>query len=735
MKKWRKLHIRGRMILIVLSTSLTTLLLLSAIGFYGMFDVRSEAIESGHIIGRAATESSSEALIAQKKAEMQSIVIDRAGDISGKLEGIRRDVRVLSAAMTDIETHPENYLPRTVLPPDARNGGILATQLLIAPTISDLHAPALAAEIGRAGNIARISYDFMQMNRYMVTAFAASEQGFTILTDRYSDLQGDFFDARTRPWYTLAKERGELVFSDVLRDALNGELCLFCSMPYERQGEFAGVVAMGAYITDLKNIIDSVNDYHGQFGFVMDEKGRVILSTFSASDTDDLSTALTVNVDDDVDLRTNATASIAHVAQQITSGAQGVIEADVGGETYYIAYAPVEGTGWTCAVGIPAHEVVAPALQNNKVIDEMTDRSIAALDASMMRIALLIMCAVAALIVCVVYAGRRISDHFVRPIRTLSDGVREIASGNLEKKLDIRTGDEIESLALSFNAMTDELTAYMKNLAAVTAREERIATELAVATRIQENMLPNIFPPFPDRREFDIFASMQPAKEIGGDFYDFYLLDEHRVVITIADVSGKGIPAALFMVVAKVVLKNFVRMTAEGAALSDAAAEANAQLCQNNETMMFVTAFIGILDFRDGTLTYVNAGHTPPLVYRAQEERFSYLPVARNFVLGAMEDFTYAEQRVHLGCGDVLLLYTDGVTEAANARDELYGEERLLAALNDAHAAWLPLKELFSRLRASIDSFVQEAEQADDMTMLALAFYGEDTRNNKEVDL
>lgn len=723
------------MILIVLSTSLMTLLMLSAIGFYGMFDVRSEAIESGRAIGRAATERSSDALIAQKKTEIRSIVVDRAGDISAKLENIRRDVRILSAAMSDIETTPESYLPRTVLPPDARNGGILAAQLLFADADAKADASALAAEIGRAGNIAPISYDFMRMNRYMVTAFAASEHGFTILTDRYSDLQEDFFDSRTRLWYTLAKEHGEPVFSDVVRDALNGELCIFCSMPYYRRDTFAGVVAMGAYITDLKKIIDSVNDYHGQFGFVIDRRGHVILSTFAEMDADDLSSALTVNVDDSFDLKTNAAASIAHIAQQITSGEEGLIEADVGGKIYYVAYAPAGGDmGWTCAVGIPSDEIVAPALRNNKMIATMTEESVDALDASMRHTGLLIVCVVALLIACVVYAGCRISDHFIRPIHMLSDGVREIASGNLQKKLDIRTGDEIESLAVSFNAMTDELTTYMKNLAAVTAREERIATELAVATRIQENMLPNIFPPFPDRREFDIFASMKPAKEIGGDFYDFYLLDEHRIAITIADVSGKGIPAALFMVVSQVILKNFVCITAEGTSLSDAVAEANVRLCQNNETMMFVTAFIGILDFRDGTLTYVNAGHTPPLVYRAQEDRFSCLPTARNFVLGAMEDFAYVAQRIRLRHGDVLFLYTDGVTEAANARDELYGQERLVDCLNTSHVAWLPLRELLSRLRTSIDDFVQDAEQADDITMLALAFYGDTAREDGGVD-
>lgn len=723
LKRWTRLHIRGRMILVVLSTSLSTLVILSFIGFYGMFGARLDAVESGREIGREATTSSSAALLEQKKIELQNIVDDKANDIDGKLESIRRDVEILSSEMSRIASEPESCAPYTVLPPDARNGGKLTPQLLFAADVDRTDA-ALAEEIGYAANIAPLALDFMRLNRFMVTAFAASESGFTILTDTYSDLQGAHFDSRTRPWYKLAKERGGLVFSDVEKDALNGELCLFCSMPYERQGEFAGVVAMGAYIADLRKIIDAVSDYQGQFAFVIDRKGRVILSTLDANTCDTAMRELALNVDEGFDLRRTAEAPLALAAREISAGGRGLTEVVIGGTLYDVAYAPISGMGWTCAVGIPKQEVIAPAVQNDATIRRMTDASVEKLDGYMVRTTLLIACVVALLFFVLIYAGRRASEHFVRPIRALSDGVREIAGGNLEKKLDIKTGDEIESLAISFNAMTDELVRYMKNLAEITAKEERIATELSVASRIQENMLPNIFPPFPDHRDFDIYATMDAAKVIGGDFYDFYLLDDDHVVITIADVSGKGIPAALFMVVAKVILKNVMQALQAGDDLADAAVRANEQLCQNNETMMFVTAFIAVLDLRDGTLSYVNAGHTPPVLIRAADGGFQPLDVERNFVLGGMEGFDYVAQTTTMRAGDVLFCYTDGVTEAANEEDALYGEKRLFSSLMEVCEEPPHLRELLAAVRASLNRFVGAAEQSDDITMLALSYKG-----------
>ena len=297
--------------------------------------------------------------------------------------------------------------------------------------------------------------------------------------------------------------------------------------------------------------------------------------------------------------------------------------------------------------------------------------------------------------------------------------MREIASGNLDEKIDIKTGDEIEHLATCFNAMTDELKTHINNLTKITAEKERIATELDVAKNIQTSMLPNDFN-F-NRSEFDIYATMNAAKEVGGDFYDFYLIDENHLIVTIADVSGKGIPAALFMMMSKTILKNFVMTMSNPDDFSAVMSLSNNQLCQNNDTMMFVTVFMGMLDLKTGEFIFVNGGHNPPLVYHNSTDSYEYLKIAKNFVLGGIEDIDFKQQSIKLEKGDKIIMYTDGVTEALNPNNELYGEERLINCLNRSDRN-LSVEELLAFVRADVNTHVNGADQSDDITMLTLIF-------------
>jgi sigma-B regulation protein RsbU (phosphoserine phosphatase) len=298
--------------------------------------------------------------------------------------------------------------------------------------------------------------------------------------------------------------------------------------------------------------------------------------------------------------------------------------------------------------------------------------------------------------------------------------VREISSGNLDKKIDVHTNDEIEHLAICFNAMTDELKTYMVNLEKETAERERIATELDVATDIQNGMLPK---DFPARADFELFATMTPAKEVGGDFYDFYFLDEKHLAITVADVSGKGIPAALFMVISKTILSNFAETFYKQNDLAQVVAASNEQLCANNEAMMFVTAFIGVLDLESGEFTFVNAGHNPPVVYRAETNHCEFLDVKKNFVLGGMDGIPFVEQKINFKHGDLIFIYTDGVTEALNVKEEEYLPDRLINFMNSTDCA-ADLETLLANVRADLSKHVGDAEQSDDITMFALRFKG-----------
>ena len=299
----------------------------------------------------------------------------------------------------------------------------------------------------------------------------------------------------------------------------------------------------------------------------------------------------------------------------------------------------------------------------------------------------------------------------------------ELAAGTATVNVPpIRTGDEVELLADSFRKMEEDMISYIREFMKATAEKERIGAELNVATQIQADMLPRIFPAFPERQEFEVYATMNPAKEVGGDFYDFFLVDDDHLAVVIADVSGKGVPAALFMVIAKTLIKNHAQNRETP---GEVFTQTNAQLCEGNDAGLFVTAWMGVLEISTGKFVYVNAGHNPPLLKRA-DGQYEWLKSRPGFVLAGMEGIRYRENTLELMPGDTLYLYTDGVTEATSSAQELYGEERLQAALNEASE--LPVSQLLPRIKNCIDTFVGDAEQFDDITMLGLQYH---TRGEK----
>ncbi|GHS90063.1 hypothetical protein AGMMS49957_14810 [Synergistales bacterium] len=280
--------------------------------------------------------------------------------------------------------------------------------------------------------------------------------------------------------------------------------------------------------------------------------------------------------------------------------------------------------------------------------------------------------------------------------------------------LDIHTGDEIESLCAAMQTMSKDIMEYVKNITAITAERERISVELNAASRIQVSMLPRTFPPFPERKEFELHALIKSAKEVGGDFYDFFMLDHDHLAVVVADVSGKGMPAALFMVVSKTVIKEQIIMNDR---LDRAFEEANRLLCEGNGEDMFVTAWAGVFEISTGLLTFVNAGHNPPLV-RQGNGGFEFVQTAPELVLAVMPGVVYAQHEITLAPGDALFLYTDGVTEANDALGHLYGNERLKETLDEARDK--QPEDLLNSVLSDIERFADGALQADDITMVGL---------------
>ena len=297
----------------------------------------------------------------------------------------------------------------------------------------------------------------------------------------------------------------------------------------------------------------------------------------------------------------------------------------------------------------------------------------------------------------------------INNLRKINTSLSKITDGDLEEVVDVRTNIEFASLSDDINSTVETLKRY------IAEASSRIDKELAFAKSIQLSALPSVFPPYPDDKSFDIYAEMHAAKEVGGDFYDFYKIDGNKFVFIIADVSGKGIPSAMFMMKAKTIIKDLAE---SGRVEEDIFITANKKLCENNEYDMFVTAWLGILDTKTGNIKYINAGHNPPLIKKANGDVF-YLKSKASFVLGGYETMKYKSNEITLSKGDKIFLYTDGVTEATNTKEELYGEEKLLEFIKNSNS--LSLKDTLSSLKNDIDYFVGEAEQFDDITMLILS--------------
>lgn len=306
----------------------------------------------------------------------------------------------------------------------------------------------------------------------------------------------------------------------------------------------------------------------------------------------------------------------------------------------------------------------------------------------------------------------------IKPILTVTEEARRFADHNTSSDhlSAIKQKDEIGILAQAVGKMETDIVEYTNNLTAITAEKERINTELSVAARIQASMLPSIFPPFPDRKEFDIYAAMNPAKEVGGDFYDFFMVDERHLAVVMADVSGKGVPAALFMVIGKTLIKDHTRPDKD---LGSVFTEVNDLLCESNSEGLFITAFEGVLDLVSGEFRFVNAGHEIPYLCK-KGGRFEPYKLRAGFVLAGMEGMRYKCGSMQLEPGDKIFQYTDGVTEATDGDKELYGTRRLTKILGEYSA--LSPSDLLPKVKEDIDRFVGGAPQFDDITMLCLEY-------------
>ena len=629
-----------------------------------------------------------------------------------------RRVLFLADYATKLFAHPEAYDPRPYSGPRAEDDGKWTAKVIYAPGV-DPEDPAVKGKLGLVANMAEImrslcpSYEATSI--YIGLPEGAHLTVGNTSSGWISESGGTIaYDPRERGWYRAAVEAGKLTFFGNETDIDTGAFCVECAIPvYGPDGSLQAVIGTDLFLDNMQQILQGMA-VEGEYFLLINQNGYIIPGPQSE--------IFPISAENKTgDMREAGEPLLRDaVSQALAGNSTAVVSGKLGDGTYYLTASPIPATGWVLVSAYNAEITRQPAQLLQGSVSQIQSESMSVYQEKMSHSRTMANILLLVVMVLTLTGALVLGKRIVKPLNTITRRISELSEGNLEFKMEgaYKTGDEVEELAQSFAAISHKTVEYMQKIVQVTAEKERIGTELALATQIQGAMLPHIFPAFPDRSEFDIFASMDPAKEVGGDFYDYFLIDNDHLGLVIADVSGKGVPAALFMMASKIILQSVAMM---GHSPAEILARTNNAIYTNNEAEMFVTVWLGILELSTGKLTAANAGHEFPAL-RQPGAPFELYKDRHGFVIGGMENVRYKEYQIQMEPGSKIFVYTDGVAEATNAEKELFGTERMIEALNtDPDAA---PQQILKNVRSSVDAFVKDAEQFDDLTMLCLEYKG-----------
>ncbi len=512
---------------------------------------------------------------------------------------------------------------------------------------------------------------------------------------QFREIPYDYFES---DWYRIPKSTNAPAWIEPYFGQAGAIIMSTYSVPLyrreNRERRFVGEVVVDISLSRLQKKIASIKMGDSGYGILISRKGTFV----SHPDERFIMKETLFSM-----AQAAKNPSLVEIGRKMLEGSPGSAQFydDFTGKKSEIVYVPLSTSGWILGVVFPKKELMAD-------LERLHRRMIAiALAGFMMVMGIIIW----------------IAHSVTRPLRILTQASQDIASGNLDVAFpSISAKDEVGKLASSFAYMQASLKHHIRELTETTAAKERIESEIKIARDIQMGILPKVFPPFPGRSEFDLFATLVPARDVGGDLYDFFFVDDNHLCITIGDVSGKGIPASLFMVITSTLIK----IRASGEMHPELVLNrVNQDLAKDNPSLMFVTLFLAILDVRTGELQYCNGGHNPPLLIRSDGHMFP-LDAPPAVALGVVEDHAYQSKKIFLKDGDALLLYTDGVTEAMNVHHELFSEKRLKKAVHAMRGA--PVKTIVEGLLHRIDTFSKGAPQTDDIAIMLLRYFSKTPR-------
>ena len=699
---WQRISIRTKILIVFLSLSMVALGILGYAAFSTMSDMGSYALTSSGQLGDRAVSDSTTALEANAEASLVRLATDQADISNVVFSQVDGEMDTLAGYAATVRAGPATTRPlydqserpqdpgsssAYVLSPGVTRAGV-ENELYSLASLDDVMGPMLASD----PRITQI--------------YVGTGSGILYVHPWLNTIPSSY-DPRTRDWYIRAVQSGDLSWSDPYIDASGKGLMVTCSRPVPAStGNSTWVVAADVTLSTVNAEI--INTQIGDQGYAMliDDRGNVIARPGISAGEKGWDESFEME-----NLLTSNNSAFAAVAQNMVAGQTGIARVPFSDGEKYVAYAPVKSVNWSVALVVPVDEVIAPAENTRGQIVNATSDTGVHLNQTMNSAKGLFIALFVLLFVMVAGLSVLFSQVITRPVAALKRGSEAIGAGDLGYRVEIHTGDEFEDLAHSFNTMAADLKEHMDELERTTAEKERFAKELEIAKGIQQSFLPDTAP---DIAGIEIAAKNIPALEVGGDFYDFIPLGKDRWGLVIADVSGKGVPAALFMALSRTLIRASTLANADPAV---AIGHANQLICEDSKTDMFVTLFYAILDSRAMTLDYVNAGHNPPLLLKGTSSDVVLLK-ARGIALGLTDEMDLQSARMDLRPGDVLVLYTDGVTEAINDHEEEFGEQRLLSVIMENRT--LPAAELLEKILDAISTFAGNRPQHDDITLLIL---------------
>ncbi|MGB7788211.1 SpoIIE family protein phosphatase [Methanoregula sp.] len=697
-----RLNVRAKILLLFLSLAIVALLIMGYVAFFSISNIGKTAETSSLSLGQDAVDETTTALQTSAEEHLVRIATDQAEVTNILFEDTDSEMEILAAAATMLPDNSSrtSRVPsfnRTDRPGDPYNAVLVL--LLPGSRITENDGEYKALE---------------GINDLLVAVYHADENmsGTYVVTDSgilriypWADMPGQMPDLRQRAWFLGAENTSGIYWSEPYRDSAGKGLVVTAAKAIPTK---YGTWVIGSDVTvDVINaeFLNRTLDGRG-YAVLIDNQGNIISRPGLSAGNSSLDETF-----EQENVFTGSDPALIALGRNMTAGKTGVEKVRFNGRYTYVAYAPVMSRNWSFAVSMPVDEITAP-------VDKTRDKIAAATRDAGFRInnqteqflgifALLFL----SLLIIVVLLSVWLARIITRPVELLKQGTLALGQGDLDYRLDIQTGDEFEDLAAAFNHMAGDLRQKIEDLRRTTAEKERYTREMEIAKEIQETFLPESAPKIP---EAEICATTIPAMEIGGDLYDFIPAGENRWAFVIADVSGKGVSAALFMALSRTLIH------ASGGAEADPTAairQANRLIYEDGRSSMFITVFYGVFDPGRMTFSYVNAGHNPPLLIRGDPPGSQVLE-GRGIALGVVPVVDIPATTIRLLPGDLIVMYTDGVTEAFNEQDASFGEERLVASITRNRSR--PAEEIMALLLDDIRQFCGNAPQSDDITLIVI---------------